>query len=318
MSEIKKLLEVDAENAVKTEQFFAGYNPELPEALEEGAQLFRTFSRVYSQGAKDDEDHRILASYSERLTSLEPEGLRSILRSPLPKDPKRAKAVRAAREAANRWMSRRARGVLLILAFRCYMFAVTDLLRLRISVAYGHFRVQIETVALMRIMVHEPSVALDWIELGADHQKGKTFFRKYSKKVRVFIDNFGLETVWNLASGTAQHARFASVVYGLSQDTFEECGRKVDRYEVMFQEVQKDNPFDLILRTSFLLLMQYQIFLALREALPEVDDPILLETRLPKFRSRVRRIWASMEKAYPEEVSRLMEKLTSDRKFSVD
>lgn len=299
MSEIKKLLEADTTNIAETERFFANYSPELPSALDEAAALFVTFSRAFSQQARDDEDQRTVNSLSKRLGICNENELQDILRVPLPNDPEQSELLLAIRTAMDRGFSRRARGILLILAFRSYMFAVTDLLRQRMTPAFGHIRIQIEAVGLMTIMRQNPVVALEWMEV-SDNKSGKQFFRKYSNDIWKFSDRYELTDAWNLASGAAQHARFLSVSYGLKQSDFEEHGRRKSQYQVVFQEGESH---ELILWTLFILLKQYHIFLAIREALPEVVDPILINSRLPNFRSKVQKLWRRLEEVYPEEVA---------------
>lgn len=303
MTDINKLLDVDAENAKQFIRFFADFNHELPEALEEAAQLFITFSHMFDLQARDDDEQQVFNSCGKSLNALNGEELWSIMHSPLPQDPHRAKIILDAKAALDRMWSRRVRGQLLLLSYRSYMFAVTDLLRLRRTPALGHFRVQIEAVGLMNIVRKEPTVASEWLAIVTE-QDGKRFFDRYKKRLSKFNDLNNLAVAYNLASGSAQHARLASIALGLSQRIFEERGRRVEQHYLKFQEVDPERPYELITWALFFLETQYKLFLAISEALPETTDPILIDTRLPNFRSKVTRLWKHLEKKYPDQVAK--------------
>jgi len=303
MTDINKLLDVDGENATKTIRFFAEFNHELPEALEEAAQLFITFSHMFDLKARDDDEQQVFESCGKSLNAINGEELWSIMQSPLPQDAARAKIIKDAKAALDRMYSRRVRGQLLLLSYRSYMFAATDLLRLRRTPALGHFRIQIEAVGLMSIVQKEPTVASEWLAIVTE-QDGKRFFDRYKRRLRKFNDLTNLAVAYNLASGSAQHARLASIVLGLSQRIFEERGRHVEQHYLKFQEIDPERPYELITWALFFLETQYKLFLAISEALPEATDPILIDTRLPNFRSKVSRLWKHLEKTYPDQVAK--------------
>jgi len=302
MSEIQLLLEADSKNVEATKQLYADYHPYLTEALDEAAALFKTLSRAYGQKAKDDADSKMLNDLADRYGISGADELRSLIESPPPNDPAKLDFLSEFNELEHRWMSRRVRGMLLLLSFRCYMFAATDLFRIRISSAIGHLRVQVEAVALMNMICKKPDIASEWIKI-SNHKEGKRFFR--SHPIRDFIDKHDLAHAWNLASGSAQHARFASIVYGLAQVTSQKDHRRIDQYNVVFQEGE---PHERILYTLFLLRTQYQLFIAIREGLEEVEDPLLINTRFPNFKSKVEFLWKRLEEVFPEKVKLWKEK----------
>jgi hypothetical protein len=150
-------------------------------------------------------------------------------------------------------------------------------------------------------MLDSPSVAYEWLHLQNDDQ-GKQFFRKYKKDFGRFMDKYELAGLYNSTSGTAQHARFASLVFGLRFDTSVQANRRVDQYKLVFQEGE---PRQQLLWAVFLLEMQYRLFMAIREGLPEIIDPLLLNTRLPHFRKKIDRLWKNLERVFPERASQL-------------
>ena len=99
MTDINKLLDVDAENVTQFIRFFAEFNHELPEVLEEAAQLFITFTRMFSLKARDDDEQRVFNACGKSLNASNGEELWSIMHSPLSQDPKRAETILEAKAA---------------------------------------------------------------------------------------------------------------------------------------------------------------------------------------------------------------------------
>jgi hypothetical protein len=302
MSDIDQLLQVDTDNILVTKKFYREYSPQLFEALEEATQLFKTFARAYGQEALDHDDVRLVNERGLQLGAPDGETLFSMLYAPLPNDPERAQIVRDGKAAVDRIRARRVRGFLLTLTDRSYMFAVTDLLRLRITSALGSLRVQIEAVALMTIMQKNPAVALDWLEIHND-EAGRKFFTKHRQSITDFSKRYDLMQAWNMASGSAQHARFASIVQGLSLQSSSKGHKRVDEYKLIFQE-SSNEPAYLILYTLYILRTQQRLFLALLEALPEITDPLLMNTRIPAFGLKIDKLWGHIGEAYSEYVAR--------------
>jgi hypothetical protein len=299
-SEIETLLKCDEENAKMIRRLFADHDAELSEALEDAAQLFVTFSRVFSQQAKDDLEQETLHAIQEQLGFSDAEEFYSAIISSDPNSPESDLMLKA-KDAVDRFYSRRARGWLLLLIQRCYMFAATDLLRLRGNVALGHLRLAVEAAYFMNIMRDDPSVAHVWVHLESD-EEGKQFFKEHKKGLGSFMDQYELAGLYNLTSGTAQHARFASLVFGLRFDSGVKGNRRQDEYKLVFQEGETRQQ---LLWAVFLLEMQYRLFMAMREGLPEIDDPLLVNTRLPNFRNKVNRLWKHLEKVFPEQAAQL-------------
>ena len=300
MSEIETLLKCDEDNAKMTQRLFADHNAELPEALEDAVQLFVTFARVFSQEAKDDLEQETLQTIQEELGFSDAEEFYSAIISSDPNSLDSGRLLEA-RNAVDRFYSRRGRGVLLLLIHRCFMFAVTDLLRLRGNVALGQLRLAVEAAYYINIMRDNPSVAHEWLHLQTDDE-GKRFFHKHKQGLRRFMDQYELAGLYNSTSGTAQHARFASVVFGLRFDSVVKANRRGDQYKFVFQEGE---PRQQLLWAVFLLEMQYRLFMAMRKGLPEITDPLLVNTRLPHLRKKVNRLWKQLERVFPEQATRL-------------
>jgi hypothetical protein len=296
ISELGKLLTADAENTATTLEFIRGFDAGLPQAMDTAASLFDTFSHAFGQTAVDDaeqdelrECRMLLGIDSERLGELVSQGNT---------DP----AATRARAAYSRIYSRRARGLLLLHAHRAYMFSATNLLRLRVSPAYGALRVECEAVALACVIQEDPAIGRQWFDVGLGRE-GHQFHSANQSAIKEALKRHGLVNAYELGSGVSLHPRFGSVVLGLSQRTGQVGDRHVEELRVEWQEL-KQNPSALLLAVFHVLRTQNRVFGALLEALPESRDPILAEARLPSFHRDLDRLWQLYTERFPEVVAR--------------
>ena len=86
------------------------------------------------------------------------------------------------------YYSRRSRALLLLQAYRSYMYAATDMRRFRVGTATGFMRLEIEAVALMYLFQNNPSLAYTWFNLRGDSQ-GKAFYKKTKRANYVAVDD---------------------------------------------------------------------------------------------------------------------------------
>lgn len=279
MSEIQKLLDADADNVKNCVQLFQNFSPELSQALEDGVKLYNILFRVLSIKFRDDDDQYTI------------DGTYNI------------KNYKKRESAKNRIWSRRARATLLLSGYRSYMWAVTDIYRTRVTSSMNHFRQQIEAIFYMDLILIKPSVGEEWFYAG--NKTGKKFFRKYSSELGEFLDKSKLANTYNRISGAASHTRLSSLIYGLEIDSTTKEDRYIDIYTVKMQEVSNDKPEQLVLSVLDFLDDQIKIFQALLSALPEFDDPLLCETRIPSFIDKITRLFTLFQERFPEMVKEI-------------
>jgi hypothetical protein len=205
----------------------------------------------------------------------------------------------AARAAIARIYSRRARAMLKQLAVRSYVWAVTDLLRFRVTSSQAHLRVECEAIALLRMMYERPEIAWRWFSL-KDDADGRAFFREHQSDVRKMLRFYELHDTYESASATAQHARFASLVRGLSFVSIEEDARRGVEIRMVVQEFDRDRPESFILQAALTARVQERVFRALLDGMPEAYDPILVEGKLPLYNAMVERLWQLVPSRFPD------------------
>ena len=266
MSEIQNLLDADEDNVKNCKRLFNDFSPELSQSLDDCANFYSIFLRVLSRTFKDDIDQSIIESTGNN------------------------KDIHEHVSAKNRFWSRRARATLLLLTYRSFMWAVTDIYRIRITASMNHVRQQIESAFYMNLIYLEPHIAEEWFNVGT-RIKGRKFFVKYKEKLRNFCDEQRLAETYNRISGSASHSRLSSVIYSMEIKSNVVENRYEDIYSIKMQEVNEDKPEQLILAVLSFLDDQIKLFDAILKALPEMNDPLLRETRLPTLKNKVYRLF---------------------------
>jgi len=268
MTRIDRLLETDHKNEVLAKRVLDDFTPELLEALEDAAAIFETFSKCFGEGPGDTDDWKIVRP----ALKLPEADLEAYIRTKLFGEPDVqpvASAIEsdAARVALSRIYSRHARGLLKLLSARSFLWAATDQLRFREQSSFGHLRVEVEAIALMKIMADHPQVAWDWYAI-KDEVSGAKFFGKHQQDVKKALERFDLKWNYEIASGTAQHARFASVARGLTTTHAQEGDRQVLEERLTFQAFDPDDPSSFILGAANLARVWQFVFQAMLVGFP--------------------------------------------------
>jgi hypothetical protein len=297
MTEIKQLIEADEENCKQSLKLFNQFDPSLVISFDDASNVFTTFSRSFGHGARDDDTQRSISELAKKGGLTESE-FKDVLngRKPTKLADDLFKEIISNR---NDYYSRRSRALLLLHAYRSYMYAATDIRRLRVGTALGLMRLEIESVALMSLFQGKNELTYTWFNLKGD-QQGKAFFNKTKNDVLEFSKKFELTVEWNLASSAAQHSRFIGLVDGLSISSSSQSDRYTDNFSVAFQDFDPEKPEQLIVRALYILRTQAKLLIPLHLALPEVSDPLLLETRIPKFTNKVGLLYEKFQRKYPE------------------
>jgi hypothetical protein len=258
MPDIDRLLESDERNVREMHRFFEGFQG-LSELLNEASVLYQTCSRAFGQTLND------------KLNSL-------------PRDTHQDESVIAA------LLTDRYRALLFARIGVFYSAAVADLLRMRLTVSLGYLRLQCESIALLKLMSENPAVTQQWVSIQSDAE-GVAFFRKHQPRVRDILKAYNLSDAYEHASGTALHSRFIGLAQGYRSRSYEDGLRVIQEDRINLQEFDPENPHRFMIEVIFTVLRaQALIFANLRDAIPEIKDPLLLETRFSQFIERVNQL----------------------------
>jgi hypothetical protein len=296
MGEIDKLIEDDDANSQQSVNLFNRFDLSLATSFDDAANLFVVFARSFSHGATDDDTQASIAELAREGNLTESDVL-EVLNNSKPSSMRNDLFDKIISER-NGYYGRRSRGLLLLQAYRSYMYAATDIRRLRVGTAIGFMRLEIEAVALMSLFQTTTELAFTWFNLKGNRQ-GKDFFNKTKKGVSEFCERFDLTTEWNLASSASQHPRFIGLVDGLSTSSSSHLERYTDNFSLAFQDFDPEKPEQLIVRALHILRTQAKLLLPIHLALPEVSDPLLLQTRIPRFKKNIAALYAKFQKKFP-------------------
>lgn len=297
--EIDRLLQADEDNVRAIKCFLSDFSPDTLEVLNQAAVLYDTACRAFSQGLYDH--------FRELETEISALGLSTFdefvekLSGSVP--PGQEAQYDRATEVLNRYFEREGRRVLLARLGVLYGTAVADLLRMRITAPLGYVRIQCESLALMQLMHTTPAVAREWMEIKTEAQ-GKTFFRTHQSAVKKVLRSFNLEFAYNNASSIALHSRFAGVAFGTAVTSQVVDGKIIQEMKVKAQEFDSHNPDPFLLIVLHVLRVQGRILVRLAEMNREIDDPLLLETRIPQFINAVDALYKTFERRRPDLVAR--------------
>lgn len=297
MTEINKLIEADETNCKQSMRLFNQFDSFLSTSFDDAGNLLTVFSRSFGHWATDDDTQHSISEIAKEGGHTEIE-IRLALNGKKPSS-MRNDIFEKIVANKNDYYSRRSRGLLLLQVYRSYMYAATDIRRLRAGVAIGFMRLEIEAVALMLLIQANPELGFTWFNLKGNRH-GKDFYNKTKKDVLGFCDRFELTLEWDLASSASQHARVIGLIDGLSITSLSQFERYTDNFSLDFQDFDAQKPEQLIVRALYILRTQAKLLLPLQFALPEVSDPLLLETRIPKFIRNVGVLYDKFQKEFPE------------------
>jgi hypothetical protein len=294
MSEVESLLETDEKNSLMSRRLFDDFHHDLNSSFDELANIFQSFARSFSQNAKDDFDLGLLSEIAQQKGFSDSEVIEILQRGDHIHDDLSVEFFKA----ACRCYSRRSRGLLFLQAKRFYMYAITDLRRLRVTSAIGQLRVEIESIALMNLIFENSEIAYEWLHIKTE-QQGKSFFNKTKKKIAQFRQKYNLDDEWNLASSLFQHPRFVGLIDGFSSSTYSLNNRNIVQYQLSFQDFNPDRPEEFIIRALYVLRTQGKLIESIERSLPEANDPLLREIRIPSFHSKMERLYKLFKRKYP-------------------
>jgi hypothetical protein len=285
MPEIDELLATDHANVPETKKLLAAFHPELQRALNLGASIYSALARAIPDSDRESTDVRAYREAARALGAKDREELDHILGKKAKTKAERKLRV-ALKAAEDRRKARRARIIVLLMMYRAYMWAVTDVLRMRMTPAIGYGRQLAEGFALLALMHRSPGAATRWLRI-LTNEHGERFYKRHQGELKHEMRHADLLGTYERGSGAALHVRFAAAARGLHISSSHDDSRVIDEIKLVFQEVQKGNEGHFIDGILGLLRTQERVFTHLGSVLPEVEDPLPLKKLAPEFRKLV-------------------------------
>jgi len=289
--DIERLLDTDEENSKHSLSNMVAFDPRLPDAFDDVAAMFNTFGRCMD-GSQDERPALDRLSEIARELNLSNEDLAQ--RALGDGDEDDALIVEA-KAQMDRLRARQVMDMLSLAVQRHYLWAATDIRRLRRTAAMLYLRVEVEAVGLLCLLRKDPSVAKAWTHMKTE-EDGRAFHRQYNRKVLEQLEAVELLSAYNAASGSAQHMRLASLVHGVKVDD----GRERRVTTVNLPEWQRDRPHDFLNWLLWFLRTQERVFRALLVAYPDAHDPVFIE-RVRLLEKLISSLYQTLKDKFPAE-----------------
>lgn len=293
MAEIHDLLAADAHNTPATLRYLAEFHPRLPEALEYAATMYDTFAHCM-EGVFADRVHLQTLSDCAATLRVNEDALLARLDAENVYDP----VIERARTAYRSMKAARVRVLIFLMLQRQYMWAASDLLRMRVTPAVGYARQQAEAMSLLYLMRDDAQIAERWIHLRTD-EEGRRFFRETRDGVDREIQRLGLSMAYEQGSGSSLHVRFAGAIRGVVASSRAMQEQWTQALHLQYQEFDPEDQFLFFLDVLWFLGNQSRIFGSLKQAFPEVTDPIWDE-RVRAFGRDLHLLWQRLVTLYPD------------------
>jgi hypothetical protein len=154
---VDELLKADEGNVQTRLKFFADVSTDLPLIINEVSVLYTTCCRVFGQGVSE---------YARVGAPTEAELLAKTLH-----------------------------GLLLARISVLYAMAVADFLRMRVTTPLAHVRLQCDSLALIKSMEQDSSIAQQWKK-----DDGKCFYQDYQARLKAVLRSYELASHYDRAS----------------------------------------------------------------------------------------------------------------------
>ena len=277
MPEIDELLATDHANVPETKKLLAAFHPELQRALNLGATMYTAVARAIASTDRDSADVKAFNEAARALGAKDRKELDAILAQKAKSKAERKLRV-ALKEPEDRREARRVRTIIL-----------------RLTPAIGYGRQLAEGYSLLALMQRSPAVAKRWLRILKDEQ-GERFYKRHQSELIDELVKADLLGAYEHGSGAALHVRFAGAASGLRFSSSRDGSLARDEIKLVFQELQLGKEVYFLTHLLGLLRTQERMFTHLGAVLPEVDDPIWLEQRVPMFRKLVDELFATLRK----------------------
>jgi hypothetical protein len=291
--EIDKLLEVDKYNVSLTRKVLNDFSPTLPEAINRASVLYKTVNRIFSQNLNNHYQKLLHACREAHISNL-----RELKHKIDEQKPSNGRNLYSKAKAEyEEFLSRETRAALLVRLGILYVTAAADILRMRLTGPQSYMRLQCETIALMKLMHDDATVAHKWRKIQSEG--GRIFYKKYQSKLKSILKSFSLDREYDSASAIALHSRFSGLALGLRASSSIKDGKVNQDIRINVQEFDPEKPHVFLVFVLQLLRVQQRIFSNLPTASPEIKDELFVQTYVPNYERDIDELFKIYQEKYP-------------------
>lgn len=157
-----------------------------------------------------------------------------------------------------------------VIASRLFKWALTDLLRARITSVLGYARLEAEAVGLSLLFQEDPAKAEAWLDAHSD-DAGLKFFRANQARLKELLKahNAGLAIAYDRGSAESLHVR-SRMIFRAHDIRPREGAATV--FHMLDRELREDDPFSFLEEVKFFLLVQPAVLYGFWRAFPEIPQ----------------------------------------------
>ncbi len=284
MSHIDALLEEDERAPAITKKVLASLDQWAPKALDEAAAIFLTLIRLIDGSDAGPQSERQLDEISAGI-GVTREKLIELINSGNTDAP-----VAKARGIYLPYHAQDVGQLLFTMCGRQFRWMATDLLRGKVTSAIGYVRLQTESVALLHLLLTEPTQAGAWYATGLSGN-GRAFYRSTQKKLLQFLKALDLDEAYEWGSAHALHVRIFQV---LRANVIEREERSRPYLWLRDHELSSESPEAFLQTFVRVLAVQAHVLRGLRLARPDVNTQVVADV-LGAFAAEVNRLASKLE-----------------------
>jgi len=291
MSELDQVLDCDSDNPAESRRVLAATCPDGEEAVESCVLALRSLRTALFDLGEFDEHQGVLESWADEVGLKGPEAEAFLRDAVLIGDA--GDSTTDAKVSLHGQVALMARAHLSLRVERDLLFAVSDLLRLRLSSATGYMRPVAECFAQMVLLAQDPTMGEEWF---ASASRGKAFHDRWHSRVVGVIKELGIHGEYLRASNLALHSRSSGTAMGTL------LGHKRNptpgKIELAYQET--DDPRILVINFGLILALYRKALQHGRRLYPELEDAIADTDELKRFLDLERKVWSRVLQAHSD------------------
>jgi len=288
-SRLDRLIDCDTENIKESKRALVSIEPRSLECLEHAVSAFEQLAESFGKVCECDKHNRIINDWARGL-GLRGETAANFLRDAVPIGRASSQdSFGLAKESYHKAVSIIARAQLTLRLGRDFLFGITDLMRLRITPAFGYLRLQAESTGILRLLYEHPEMGEEWLA-SADYDKGKAFYDKWNREIVERIRAYGLHPDYVRGSNMALHSRASGITMGFLLGEKEKD--KPGEIRLLYQEI--DDAGMLFIWFGAFLRFHRKLFLKMKDVIPELDDSHVNASSILSFLKLEDLIWSKV------------------------
>lgn len=173
---------------------------------------------------------------------------------------------------------------LLLRLRRDFFLGMAELLRLRYTTAIGYYRLQCESIALLKVFSDMPSIAQEWMSAFST-ELSKKFYYKFHKKIVNVIKDFGLYSDYERAASFSMHSRILGLASGLIIGNKDSAGKNKRVTRLVYNEI--DDKISLFIWFTNYLKFHEKLILKLPYVLPEFENVDFDNVEIKEYSKRI-------------------------------